>query len=123
MTFQESSNSPVIRSTPLSIKIRGCGNIVSFKNSKMIARGRLITDPKKQKAMDSYIRAIESALRSAIQMNAGATSTEERAQFLTALLGQSQKFDDNRMVVPSLVIDCIEVDPGEEGVDILIERI
>jgi len=44
-----------------------CGNIVSFKNSKMIARGRLITDPEKQKRMESYTQAIVSQLSSEFQ--------------------------------------------------------
>jgi hypothetical protein len=38
----------------LKLSIHGQGHITSFKNSKMICRGRLMTNPKKQKQMEAY---------------------------------------------------------------------
>jgi hypothetical protein len=111
----------------LLLQIRGCGNIVSFKNSKMIlpAKGRrramLITNPKKQKAMESYIRALESALSSAFQTSETGTRTGCSQASWIAL---SVPADDSWKHIPkSDGFECIEVPEGEEGADIYITRI
>lgn len=105
----------------LTLGIRGCGNIVSFKNSKMMARGRLITDPRKQKAMDSYISALESALYSAYQTYVTETQTECS---LASWIASCVPADDSWKHIPkSDGWDCIVVPSGEEGADLIIERI
>ncbi len=102
------------------LKIRNCGHIVSFKNSKMIARGRLMTSPIKQKAMDSYTRAIESELCSAFRTTAGETQMgHSLAYWIRSYVPQ----DDSVQWVPQISIEVLRVGKGEEGADITIERL
>lgn len=103
----------------LRLVIRGLGHVVSFKNSKMIARGRLITDPKKQEQMDRIIRSFESQLLSAFQTTEGAILTVPYRQFLTASLPA----DDDWKHLPEIHLSVALVPKGEEGAEITIERI
>ncbi len=113
--------------TPLTIKIRGLGHVVSFKNTKMIlpARGSrramLITDPKKRKLMDQYTRLIESALSSAYQTAGGETGTGlSRRSWIAA----SMPLDDSLDWIPESDGYRTElVEDGQEGMDIIIEQL
>lgn len=104
----------------LWFRIRGCGNLVSFKNSKMIARGRLITDPKKQVKMEAYINAIVSDLLFAFQTHAAATRTVCLPPSAIASLLPA---DDCWQWIPETTVSVIKVEPGQEGADIILERI
>ncbi len=126
--------SPVSPSLPatseplrLTIKIRGLGHVVSFKNTKMILpakgsrRAMLITDPKKRKLMDQYTRLIESALCSAYQTAGGETGTGLSRQ---SWIAASMPLDDSLDWIPeSKGYKTESVEPGQEGMDIIIERI
>jgi len=105
---------------PIVLQIRGCGNIVSFKNSKMIARGRLITDPEKQKRMESYTQAIVSQLSSEFQTIGAGISTECS---LPSWIASCMPLDDSRHWVPSIGVVSMEVQEGEEGCDIIIQKL
>lgn len=111
---------------PLTLKIHGCGNIVSFKNSKMICapKGRrpmLITDPKKQKAMESYIRAIASQLNSLFQTDATGMSM---GCSLPSWIASSVPLDDSWHWIPKQgENDCELCEPGQEGAIITIEKL
>lgn len=52
---------------PICLEIKGLGHVPSFKNNKMLARGRLITNPVNQKWMDRCVRSFESQLVSLYQ--------------------------------------------------------
>jgi hypothetical protein len=51
----------------VKLEIKNQGHVPSFKNGKMMTRGRLITDPKKQKWMEKAATCMESQLRSLYQ--------------------------------------------------------
>lgn len=104
----------------LTLSIRGCGPITSFKNTKMLSRGRLITAPEKQKKMESYTLAIESQLHSAFQTIGGETLT---GHSLASWIRSSVPLDDSIQWVPEIHIRAERVARGEEGADILIERL
>lgn len=106
---------------PIVLKLRGVGTICSFKNTKMIARKRLITDPKKQEKMDAYIRAIALALFCAHQTDEIATAT---GCALPSWIRSSVPLDDSLRWIPeSGGFKSLRVPKGQEGADIIIERI
>ena len=84
----------------------------------MLTRGRLITNPVKQKAMDSYILAIESELLSAFRTTDAETQMAHSLASWTAL---SVPEDDSVQFIPEIHIHVECVPKGEEGADILIE--
>jgi hypothetical protein len=129
MTNSENSSPDLATASParcpLVLKIRGCGNVVSFKNTKKIVRikGRpsLVTDPRKQKLMDSYIRALECALSSEFQTSETGTRMGCSA---ASWIRSSVPADDSWKHIPkSDGWECLTVQPGEEGADIIIERL
>lgn len=106
--------------TPVRLSIRGLGEICSLKNSKMIARGRLMTNPVKQVKIEAYIQSLRSQLFSELRTRGIAISTVCVQPYSTAL---PVPLDDSRKWISELHVSCVEVDKGEEGCDILIERI
>ena len=113
-----SPQSPVTPS-PVVLRIRGLGPLFNFKNSRFLARGRLMTDPALKKRMDAITRSLESQLRSHFQISEGATPTDAQRQSLTLSLPH----DDCWEQVPELVITAKLGDDTDEGADITIERI
>lgn len=107
------------QATPLLLHIRE-GHITSFKNSKMLSRGRLITDPTKQKKMEAYTRAIESQLRSLYQTTVEGMQT---VPSLASWIRSSVPLDDSIQWVPEIVIKVHRVSKGQEGANLEIERI
>lgn len=99
----------------LRLTIRGRGHVPSFKNNKMLARGKLITHPKKQQWMEQAIHDLESQLRSLCQTSDGATSMGLVAR---SLIAWSQRFDDSVQWVDQLHILAVELPKGEEGANI-----
>ncbi len=108
--------SPVV----LRLEIRGLGPVPSFKNNKMLARGKLITDPKKQKWMDQVTRSLESQLLSAIRMSVAGMETALPLPFWTAL---SEQFDDSVQWIPEIYVKAERCEKGDEGATICIELI
>lgn len=103
----------------LTLKIRGVGNIASFKNRKRISGDRLVTERGVKKRMQALQHAIEFALLSASTQSTDATSTGAQQPASTL----SWPRDDCWTVIPELIVTGELVPPGEEGVDITIERI
>jgi hypothetical protein len=110
----------------VTVRLYGHGNIVSFKNKKRIIPGRngspplLVTKPEAKKQMEAIIRDIVSLLISASQTSASGTSTASSRRSSIALLLPG---DDSRQWIPRILIECSDVAPGEEGVDVIIERL
>lgn len=108
------------KSGAIRLEIRQLGHVPSMKNNKMLTRGRLITNPQRQRWMDLATQSIESQLFSAIRINGEETLT---GQELRSLIAWSKQFDDARTWVPSLHIESSDCDKGEEGAEIIIERL
>lgn len=117
--------------TPVTMRIRNQGHICSFKNTKKIVRRRLkdgqlgspliITDPDKKRKMDGYTRAFESALSSTLATMCGGTQT---APFPPSLIAQLMPLDDSLDWIPeSDGWRTVRVAKGEEGVDVIFERL
>ncbi len=96
------------------------GHVPSFKNGKLLTRGRLITHPAKQKWMKKAARSIESQLRSALQITETGTLTEptQRSLILTSLL-----LEDSLAWIGAPCGRWLKVKKGEEGADITIEAL
>jgi hypothetical protein len=138
LPFEQITLSPVKNPLPpqptLKLEIRGCGHIVSFKNTKMILpaqiekgtgrvlrRAMLITDPKKQILMRQYEACIESALYSAFQTAGGETGT---GQSLLSWIASCVFVDDSLDQIPESDGYRVErVEKGDEGAVIEITRI
>lgn len=102
------------------LHIRKHGHIPSFKNNKMLTRGKLITNPKRQKQMDAITQDLRFTLISLFRTTGGATQTEHSARCLTALCEHSTKFDDSHQWLPRISIQTKVVEKGFEGADITI---
>jgi len=96
------------------------GHICSFKNSKMLSRGRLITDPTKQKKMERYTQAIELQLRSLYQTAGGETGT---GLSLPSWIASCVPLDDSIQWVPEINVRVAYASKGQEGANILIEQL
>lgn len=108
-------------STPqIYLSLQKLGEVTSFKNSKMIARGRLITDPKKQRKMESYIQSFESQLRSLWRTSVQETGTECS---LASWIRSSMPLDDSRQWIPQMSVRFLEVNKGHEGAIVNVERL
>lgn len=100
------SNDPAIR-----LEVRG-SHVPSFKNGKMLCRGRLITHPEKQKWMEATAKSLESQLRSLYQTSATemATGQSLRSWILTSL-----PLDDSLKWIGLPSGDWRKVKKGDEG--------
>jgi hypothetical protein len=105
--------------SPVVLTIRGLGHVPSFKNSKMVARGRLITDPKKQRWMEAATLSMLSQLRSESVTRGTAILTGERALYSTASF---TPLDDCSKWIVKLCVSTQCVSKGEEGAEIIITR-
>jgi hypothetical protein len=94
--------------------------IPSFKNTKMIARGRLITDPKKQAVMEQITTAFEFQLHCAIPRIATKTLTEQQR---LSLIASYLPLDDSRKWISELCVRWLQVPKGKEGALVRIERV
>jgi len=108
------------------LKIRGIDHIPSFKNRKRaifdVKKGhmRTLTPASVKKRMDSLENAIVSALYSACQISEDVMHSECLKRLRTALSGLC---DDSIKEIPCGDWDTIYVPNGEEGADILVERL
>ena len=103
----------------LVLRISGLGHVPAFKNKKMIARGRLITQPKVKKWMADAVNSICFQLHSLCQTDDAAISTEDWRQSAIALLPP----DDNWRVIPGEYVEAKMVAKGEEGAIIRIKKL
>lgn len=104
----------------MKLNVQGLGHVPSFKNHKMLARGRLITDPQKQQWMERCIQSFVSQFGSFTLTVADEMRTGPLAPYLIVSL---LPLDDSRQWIPELHIYCEEADKGYEGAVITIERI
>lgn len=123
MTLPSSSKNPDIDS--LLIHIRGLGHVPSFKNSKQITRPRgkkagLVTKPEYQKIKEAITQSIVSNLLSVFLItDAGTPMGQSRLSLIVSAMPE----DDSRQWLEQGRWECQTVAPGEEGADILIERL
>lgn len=104
----------------ISLSVKGIGHVPSFKNSKMMTRGRLITDPKKQKWMAKCTKDIESQLRYLFLITDPGTETEciPRSRIVSSL-----PLDDCLDWIGSHSVSWRKVNKGEEGAIVEIEAL
>jgi hypothetical protein len=99
-------------SSPASLQVKGIGNVPSMKNSKMLTRGRLITDPKKQKWMDQAAESFASQLRSWFQTHG---IEIPMAWQQPSSIATSWPLDDSVAWIGQLSVSWQRVNKGEEG--------
>lgn len=102
----------------MKLKIQGIGEVPSMKNSKMIARGRLMTDPRKQHWMEAAQGLLQSQLNCFILAKGLQTLTGEQ---LLASIASFVPLDDSRQWIAKLNVSWRQVSKGEEGAEIEIE--
>lgn len=116
---------PVKRSSePIVLTISGIGHCLSFKNRKHAGRtpsgGMTVYTEKRIKAwMNQAKSVIASQLRSAAATELGATLTESQLRFWIV---SRIPLNDCRQVICKLIVEDQQVEPGQEGAEIIIER-
>lgn len=89
----------------------------------MLAKGRLITDPKKQQWMDQCTRSLQSQFASYFQTIGEETLMDAAPRCLIALLRHSGQFDDCWQWIPKETLTAEICDKGQEGCEIIIEML
>jgi hypothetical protein len=107
---------------PITLTVQNVGHVPSFKNSKMILwkQRRIMTKPENQHWMESVVRSFVSQLSSEFQTRGIEITTAHTALLRIAL---SLPLDDSRKWIPEFSVRTQIVSIGNEGADILIERI
>lgn len=103
-------------SSVIVLKIRSQGHVPSFKNNKRL----FLTNPKHSAWMKQAIQSIESQLLTAAQIGGIETMT---AHSLRSWIASSVPLDDSRHWIIEATVRSIEVPKGQEGCDIMIERL
>lgn len=109
----------------LRLSIRSIGSVPSLKNAKMVifdrekGHMRPLTEPRVQKWMAKATRLLRLQLIFAFQQTGSPISTEDFLRFLTFYVPA----DDRRQIITDLEIHNVQVELGQEGADILIERL
>lgn len=102
------------------LNVKGLQHVPSFKNSKLIARGRLITKPERQVWMEKATQSFVSQLISLSQtIGDGTWTDQQRRSWILSHLPE----DDSRQWIKEIHIECTEVYKGCEGAVIEIERL
>lgn len=104
----------------ITLRVEGLGHVPSMKNKKMMTRGRLITDPKRQKWMERCIRSFESSLLSQSLTTVGETSTGTCQHYSIVWLSH---FDDSVQWLKEIHVKAIKVPRGREGALIELESL
>jgi hypothetical protein len=102
----------------LTLKVRGLGTPSAFKNGKMMTPNGPITDPEKQKQMESITAQLRLQLLSARQTITAVTEMEHYRPSWIAWFEQCAQFDDSRKWIPDERVKWEEVPQGEEGFDL-----
>lgn len=114
--------------TRIALAVRHQGHIPSFKNNKRAVmiktahseRFGVVTKNSTRKWMKNCIRSFELQLFSSTVTTAQGMLT---AHSRHSLIASSVPADDSRQWIPEIHVRCIEVPEGEEGAEIIIERI
>lgn len=117
-TNADRSNPP--KPTALTLVVNGLGHVPSFKNGKMMARGRLITDPKKQKWMKLVAASFVSQLNYEYQTREHVMPT---GQSPPCWILSSMPLDDSLEWIGVPCGTWRRVKKGEEGATITIEAL
>jgi hypothetical protein len=112
-----------METSTVHLHLRKHGHVPSFKNKKMLTRGKLITNPKKQKQMDALILDLKYQLISLFRTSGTETQMALSQPCLTALSEHSTRFDDSVQWIPKITIHVKKVSKGFEGADIAITLI
>lgn len=114
-------SSPETSASPNSIRLVVKGfHVPSFKNSKMLTRGRLITKPEYQQLMKQITQAFECQLRSWFQTNGIETGTGRTALLRIASL---LPLDDSLKWIAEHCVKWQRVSKGNEGAELKVEKI
>lgn len=105
---------------PIRLVIQGQGHVPSFKNGKMLARGRLITHPKKQAWMEKAAASIASQLISLYQTAEAETPTGVSLQ---SWIQSSMPLDDSLDWIGVPCGSWRTVKKGSEGAEVIIEKL
>jgi hypothetical protein len=111
---------------PIRLQVRGLGHVISFKNKKRAildrhtGKMRTMTEAKAQEWMKRCVQAFESQLICAYQTTEGAMPM---ARSRRSWIAWSVPQDDSVTWIPEEMIRVVRVAKGEEGADILIERL
>jgi hypothetical protein len=104
------------RSSALRLTIRGLGHVPSFKNSRVL----FLTNPRNRAWMKKAAASIESQLRSAYRIDDHAMET---GASLLCWIATRMPLDDSLDWIGVPCGNWRRVRKGEEGADILIERL
>ena len=109
----------------ITLSVKNNGAVPAFKNKKRAiqkANGQLrtLTDPKTRSWMDKVTLSFVCQLSSITPTTTGETLT---AQQLRSLIVSLMPLDDSRQWVSQLVISDTDVEPGQEGATITIQKI
>lgn len=115
---------------PIVLEIRDVGNIKSLKNNKMVPRygQKILTKPEAWKQQKKIVDELESQLYCALGISEDMTLMEQREQYSTVSselvedLLTSLPSDDNYLMIPDSMKLSVNLDKGEEGAIIYIEK-
>lgn len=62
------------------LRVQGIGHVPSFKNNKLLTRGKLITNPKRQKWMEQCVASFMRQLLYSFPMSASETVTAQKVR-------------------------------------------
>ncbi len=110
---------PMVHDEEITLVVRGIGNVPAFKNKKIICGKRLITAPKARKWMEQAVSSLHSQLKSLFQTGGGATSTAHWQQSAMSSLPS----DDNWKAIPQICVSVRQVEKGDEGAIIRLQKI
>jgi hypothetical protein len=102
---------------PIRLEIKGLGHVPSFKNNKMLARGRVITNPENQKWMERCVESFESQLICLYQTSADGMRT---GRSLQSWIASVLPLDDSVREIGHEEITPFTVGKGMEGAVITI---
>ena len=103
----------------MRLVVESQGHVPSFKNTKMLTRGRLITKPERQEWMERCTESFVSQLLSASQTSADGTSTVPCPRSsIPSLLPADDSVND----ICEMVIRVQTVAKGQEGATIEVDR-
>lgn len=103
--------------TPILLVVSGMGHVPSFKNNKLLTRGRLITNPRNQAWMEAVADAFASQLLCWFQTTGIEILTEQQALSSIATL---VPLDDSLAWIGELSVNWRHVPKGMEGAEIVI---
>lgn len=106
--------------TGLTLRIRGLGHVPAFKNHKMLTRGKLRTDPRKQKWMRAAEDCLAAELLSQYPTSDGETVTAANLRYW---IQSSVPADDSCHYLTTCSWRFTSVPKGSEGANIEINRI